>query len=350
MKTKQRTALRALASALIVVVSLSLLQRLLMPKYVDGIVEGAFVAEYYKEVKDHDVIFVGDCEVYENFSPAVLWQDFGINSYIRGSGEQYIFQSYYLLEDALRYEKPDVAVFNIQSLQFSEAQREAYNRMSLEGMRWSPTKVKAIFASMREEEHFLDYLFPILRYHSRWSQLEPTDVEYLFKTKPVSFNGYYMRVDVRPAENVPKGRPLADYSFGEKAWKYLDMMADLCEKEGVQLVLIKAPSLYPYWYPQWEEQVEQYAEERGLPYLNFLELQEETGIDYTTDTYDAGLHMNLSGAEKLSRWLGAWLMENTSLTDRRGEPELSARWEEKLAAYEAEKQRQYEFYGIETGN
>ena len=346
MKTKPKTALRILASALIVAVTLGLLQRLLMPKYVDGIVEGAFVAEYYNEVKDHDVLFVGDCEVYENFSPAVLWQDYGINSYIRGSAEQYIFQSYYLLEDAFRYEKPEVVVFNIQSLQFSEAQSEAYNRMSLEGMRWSPTKVKAIFASMKEGEHFLDYLFPILRYHTRWSQLESTDFEYLFDTKPVSFNGYYMRVDAKPAENVPKGRPLADYSFGDNAWKYLDRMADLCEKEGVQLVLIKAPSLYPYWYPQWEEQVEAYAAEKGLPYLNFLELQEETGIDYTTDTYDGGLHMNLSGAEKLSRWLGQWLMENTALTDRRGEPELSARWEEKLAAYEAEKQRQYEFYGI----
>lgn len=346
MKTKQRTALRILASALIVILSLSLLQRLLVPKYVDGIVEGAFVAEYYKEIKDHDVIFVGDCEVYENFSPAVLWQDFGVNSYIRGSAEQYIFQSYYLLEDAFRYEKPEVVVFNIQSLQFSEAQSEAYNRMSLEGMRWSPTKVKAIFASMKEGEHFLDYLFPILRYHTRWSQLESTDFEYLFDTKPVSFNGYYMRVDAKPAQNVPTGKPLADYSFGDNAWKYLDRMADLCEKEGVQLVLIKAPSLYPYWYPQWEEQVERYAAEKGLPYINFLELQEETGIDYTTDTYDGGLHMNLSGAEKLSRWLGQWLMENTALTDRRGEPELSARWEEKLAAYEAEKQRQYEFYGI----
>lgn len=346
MKTKQRTALRVLASALIVILSLSLLQRLLVPKYVDGIVEGAFVAEYYKEVKDHDVIFVGDCEVYENFSPAVLWKDFGVNSYIRGSAEQYIFQSYYLLEDAFRYEKPEVVVFNIQSLQFDEAQSEAYNRMSLEGMRWSPTKVKAIFASMKEGEHFLDYLFPILRYHTRWSQLESTDFEYLFDTKPVSFNGYYMRVDSKPAQNVPTGKPLADYSFGDNAWKYLDRMADLCEKEGVELVLIKAPSLYPYWYPQWEEQVEAYAAEKGLPYINFLELQEETGIDYTTDTYDGGLHMNLSGAEKLSRWLGQWLMENTALTDRRGEPELSARWEEKLAAYEAEKQRQYEFYGI----
>ena len=241
-------------------------------------------------------------------------------------------------------------MFNIQSLQFSEAQSEAYNRMSLEGMRWSPTKVKAIFASMKEGEHFLDYLFPILRYHTRWSQLESTDVEYLFDTKPVSFNGYYMRVDAKPAENVPTGKPLADYSFGENAWKYLDKMVELCREKGVELVLIKAPSLYPYWYPQWEEQVEAYAEEKGLPYINFLEIQEQTGIDYRTDTYDGGLHMNLSGAEKLSRWLGTWLMENTSLTDRRGEAGLSARWEEKLAAYEAEKARQYEFYGIETGN
>ncbi len=343
---KQKPYIRVVASALVILVTLGLLQRLLMPKYVDGIVEGAFVAEYYKEVKDHDLLFVGDCEVYENFSPAVLWQEFGVNSYIRGSAEQYIFQSYYLLEDAFRYEKPQVVVFNIQSLQFSEAQNEAYNRMSLEGMKWSPTKVKAIFASMKEGEHFLDYLFPILRYHTRWSQLEKTDVEYLFDTKPVSFNGYYMRVDAKPAGDVPKGKPLADYSFGDNAWKYLDKMADLCEREGVQLVLIKAPSLYPYWYPQWEEQVEQYAAQRGLPYLNFLELQEETGIDYETDTYDGGLHMNLSGAEKLSRWLGTWLRENTALTDRRGEEALSARWEEKLAAYEAEKQRQYEYYGI----
>ncbi len=89
-------------TALIVLVSLYLLQRLLMPKYVDDVVEGAFVAEYYGEEKDHNVIFVGDCEVYENFSPVVLWEEYGINSYIRGSAEQYIWQSYYLLEDTLR--------------------------------------------------------------------------------------------------------------------------------------------------------------------------------------------------------------------------------------------------------
>ena len=341
-----RRALKVVLSALIVLGSLFLLQRLLMPKYVDGVVEGAFVAEYYRDGTDHDVIFVGDCEVYENFSPAVLWEEYGINSYIRGSAEQYIWQSYYLLEDTLRYETPKAVVFNIQSLQFSESRREAYNRMSLEGMEWSPVKVRAILASMTPEERFLDYVFPILRYHSRWSELTASDVEYMFKAKPVSFNGYYMRVDVRASENVPEGRPLADYSFGENAWKYLDMMTELCEETGIQLILIKAPSLYPYWYPQWEEQVEAYAAEKRLPYINFLDIPEETGIDYSTDTYDGGLHMNLSGAEKLSRYMGRYLRGEAGIPDRRCETELAKRWAEKLDAYEAEKQAQYEYYGM----
>ncbi|MCM1326247.1 MAG: DUF1574 domain-containing protein [Bacteroidales bacterium] len=344
---KVKTFIKISVSALIVLVSLYLLQRLLVPKYVDGIVEGAFVAEYYREEKDFDVIFIGDCEVYENFSPVVLWEEYGINSYIRGSAEQYIWQSYYLLEDTLRYETPKAVVFNIQSLQFDKSQNEAYNRMTLEGMKWSSSKVNAIRASMKENENFLDYVFPILRYHSRWSELTKTDVQYMFDTKPVSHNGYYMRVDVKPAENVPSGRILSDYSFGENAWKYLDMMTALCEEKGIRLILIKAPSLYPYWYDEWEAQVEDYAEENGLTYINFLEIGDETGIDYRTDTYDAGLHMNLSGAEKLSMWLGRMLTEQVEgIHDRHGEEDLCAVWEEKIAAYEAEKQAQYIRYGM----
>ncbi len=344
--TKVCALIKVAVSAAVAMGGLFFLQRLLVPKYVDGIVEGAFIAEYYKEEKDFDVIFVGDCEVYENFSPVVLWEEYGINSYIRGSAEQYIWQSYYILEDTLRYETPEVVVFNIQSLQFDKSQNEAYNRMTLEGMEWSLSKVNAILASMKPEEQFLDYVFPILRYHSRWSELTASDVRYMFDTKPVSHNGYYMRVDVKPAENVPGGRILGDYSFGENAWKYLDKMRELCEENDIRLLLIKAPSLYPYWYPEWEEQVEAYAKEYGLTYINFLELTEETGIDYSKDTYDAGLHMNLSGAEKLARYLGRFLREEAGLPDRRGEERLQEIWAEKIAAYEAEKEEQYVKYGI----
>lgn len=343
---KGKKTVKWIAVAVLTLGSLFLLQRLLEPKYVEDVVEGALIAEYYEEEKDpdvreHDVVFIGDCEVYENFSPAVLWQEYGINSYIRGSAQQLIWQSYYLLEDTLRYETPKVIVFNVLSLKYNEPQKEAYNRMTLEGMKWSLSKVKSIQASMTDSEHFLDYVFPILRYHSRWSDLDKEDVEYLFHSKRVSHNGYYMRVDVKPAENVPAGQPLADYSFGENAMSYLDKMTELCEEKGIQLVLIKAPSLYPYWYDEWEEQVEAYAEEHGLLYVNFLELTEEAGIDFSQDTYDAGLHMNLSGAEKLSRYFGQILTEETAVTDRRDEPALCETWEEKLAEYELDEEEQY---------
>lgn len=333
---EKNVIVRFICSAAFIVLTLFLLQRLLVPKYVTDLVEGGLIAEYYEEEKDHDVIFIGDCEVYENFSPKVLWEDYGINSYIRGSAQQLIWQSYYLLEDTLRYEKPDVVIFNVLAMKYDEPQKEAYNRMSLEGMEWSMSKVKSIQASMTENENFLDYVFPILRYHTRWSGLSAQDVQYMFGSGKVSHNGYYMRVDVKPAENVPEGRILGDYSFGENAWKYMDMMTKLCGKEGIKLILIKAPSLYPYWYDEWEGQIEAYAEENGLLYINFLELVDEIGIDYNTDTYDAGLHMNLSGAEKLSAYLGQLLIDEAGLSDRRGEEGLQEIWKGKTAAYEAE--------------
>ena len=333
--SKSKVIRRVVAVCLLLFLILYLLQRLLMPKYITGVVEGAFVAEYYREEnKDFDVIFVGDCEVYENFSPVELWEEYGINSYIRGSAQQYIWQSYYLLEDTLRFHKPEVVVFNIQSLQYDESQSEAYNRMTLEGMQWSPAKIGSIKASMTEDEHFIEYVFPILRYHDRWKELNSDDVKYMFRTVPVTYNGYYMRTDVRAAKDVPEGRPLESYEFGDKAWEYLDKMRELCEENDIELVLIKAPSLYPYWYPEYEEQVEAYAAKYDLPYYNFLELQEETGVDYNTDTYDGGLHMNLSGARKLSHYIGPVLLEYGAV-DRRGDAELERIWSEEIELYQA---------------
>lgn len=331
---KAKKAVKWISSTAFIVVSLFLLQKLLMPKYVSDVVEGGLIAEYYEEEKDHDVVFIGDCEVYENFSPKVLWEDYGINSYIRGSAQQLIWQSYYLLEDTLRYEKPDVVIFNVLAMQYDRPQREAYNRMTLEGMKWSLSKVRSIKASMTEDESFSDYVFPILRYHSRWSEIGAEDFAYMFRREKVSHNGYYMRVDVKPAENVPEGKILADYRFGENAYDYLDRMTKLCAENDIQLILVKAPSLYPYWYDEWEEQMEEYAEKNGLLYINFLELTQETGLDFSQDTYDGGLHLNLSGAEKITACLGQILREEAGLQDRRGEQALAESWQEKIALYE----------------
>ena len=341
-KVKLKQIFAAVLSVTLVLSGLWLIQALLMPKYMHGIVEGAMIAEYYEEEKNHDVIFIGDCELYENISPAVLWKEYGINSYIRGSAQQLIWQSYYLMEETFRYEKPKVVVFNVLSMQYNTPQSEAYNRMTLDGMRLSSSKIKAVQASMTDEEHLIEYLFPILRYHSRALELEKDDFTYLFHKDKVTHNGYYMRVDVKPAGTVPKGRPLGDYSFGELAYTYLDKMTALCEENGVELVLVKAPSLYPYWYEEWDEQIIDYADRHNLKYYNFLDVTEEIGLDFQTDTYDGGLHLNLSGAEKLSYYFGKILIEECHLSSRRGEKALEASWEKKLKSYYEEIKNQEE--------
>ena len=286
---------------------LFILQKLLIPKYIDDIPEGALVGEYYKEEKNHDVLFVGDCEVYETFSPKVLWEEYGIKSYIRGSANQLIWQSYYLLEEMLKCEKPKVVVYNVLAMKYGEPQKESYNRMTLDGMKWSASKIKAIKASMLPEEKFITYVFPLLRFHSRWSELKEEDFKYIFNKPIVSQSGYLVNKGVQPVDKVPTGKPLADYTLPEISYKYLDKMVKLCKENDVELILMKAPVLYPYWYKEWDEQIKTYAKKNGLSYINYLDLTDEVGIDYSKDTYDGGLHLNVYGAEKMSRYFGKFL-------------------------------------------
>ncbi len=338
----RKKAVVLLLGIFVTIVLFLFFQALFMPKYMESMKEGALIAEYDKDSLNHEVVFIGDCEVYENFSPVTLWENYGITSFIRGSASQTIWQSYYLLKDTLRKEKPEVVVFNVLSMQYDQAVSEAYNRMTLDGMEWSEVKAEAVKASMTEEESMITYLLPFFRYHSRWSELTKEDFRYLFRKNIISYNGYLMQTGVKPAEVVPEGRPMADYRFSDRCYEYLDGIRQLCREEGITLILIKAPSLYPYWYPQWDSQIQEYAQKYGLAYYNMLEYTEEAGIDYRTDTYDAGLHLNVSGAEKLSVWFGKELTEHYGLTDYRTDPEYARYYDEMKQRYDREKEEQSE--------
>lgn len=331
---KSKKIIIILVSVAITFVILWLFQRLLMPKYQKGIVEGSMIEEYYKDEAPHEVLIIGDCETYENISTVTLYKEYGISSYIRGSAQQLVWQSYYLLEDTLRYEKPKVVIFNVLALKYNEPRSESYNRMSIDGMRWSPSKIGNIRASMTEDESMLEYIFPILRYHSRWSSLKSEDFKYMFDKDLVTVNGYYMRCDVHPEMDFPPPQELTDYDFGDNAMYWLNKMADLCEENDIKLVLIKAPILYPYWYTYWDYQVCKFADARGIDYINYIDLREDMGLDMTQDTYDGGLHLNIYGAEKFADYLGEYLVNSYDLTDYRQDSEVNAMWDKKIEMYD----------------
>ena len=88
----KKRILIAVCTLLLVGILLFVLQALVVPKYREN-PEGALIGEYYAEAGGHDVIFIGDCEVYESLVPAVLWEEYGISSYVRGSAQQLVWQS-----------------------------------------------------------------------------------------------------------------------------------------------------------------------------------------------------------------------------------------------------------------
>ncbi len=341
MQLNWKSISRFLLKCVIIIVSIAALTRLLVPKYMGQVTEGAFIGEYYRDPAAHDLIILGDCEAYENISPIVLWNEYGISSYIRGSAQQLIPQSYYLLEDTLRYETPKAVLLSISAMQQIGQVNETYNRMTLDGMRWSMSKYRAIRETMMPEEHMIEYVFPILRFHSRWSDLQEDDFRYFFRPGQVTHNGYYLRADVRPAGEFPEERRVRNPEFEEKGYRYLDRIRETCEERGIKLLFFKAPSLYPVWHDAWNMQVEEYAEKYGIPYINALEEIGRIGIDFAEDTYDGGLHMNVYGAEKVSVYLGK-VLRDAGLPDRRGDAALSALWQEKTEYYEERKAAQEE--------
>ena len=342
MRKSVKNILSVTAVLVVFAIVLGFVTRLLTPKYMEDLVEGSFISQYYREEKDHDVIFIGDCEVYANFSPMELYRQAGITAYVRGTSQQLIWQSYYLLKETLEYETPKAVVYNVNAMRYSEPVKEEFNRLTIDQMRWSDEKVGMIQASMTEEETFLSYVFPILRYHSRFDKLTSEDFAYLFRVKDNSFNGYQMNQSILPVGTLPAVRRLANYQFGDICYEYLDKMRLLCEEKGVELILIKAPSLQPHWYEEYNDQMVEYAEAHGLKFYNFVARIDEIGLDFQTDTYDAGLHLNLEGATKMSSYFAGILAGEHGIPDRREDPEIAARYEEKLRQYDAEANKESE--------
>ena len=331
---KIKTILPVVAVILVFIALFSLISALLSPKYATDLVEGGMISQYYREEKNHDVIFLGDCEVYANFSPLEMYRETGITAYVRGTSQQLLWQSYSILEETFTYEIPKAVVFNVNAMRYGEPVKEEFHRLTIDKMRWSKQKVDIILSSMTEEETFLSYVFPILRYHARFDKLTNEDFTYLFKDKDNTHNGHLINQNVKPVGKLPAKRKLPNYDFADICYEYLEKITALCKEKGVELILIKAPSLYPYWYEQYDAQIADFAEKHSLSYYDLTKHIEDIGLDFQTDTYDAGLHLNLAGAQKLSRYFAKILTENHGIADRRNDPEISALYAQKLTVYD----------------
>ena len=117
---------------------------------------------------------------------------------------------------------------------------------------------------------------------------------------------------------------------------YVKRMKEFCEAHGAKFVLVSTPST-TNWNMRKHNGIVKLASDLGVEFLDFNVMTEEVPIDWTTDTRDGGDHLNDSGAEKVSAYIGNYLASTGLFADKRTNAEYSA-WNEYLEAFNKMKQ------------
>lgn len=287
----------------------------------------------YKTDDSYDVALLGSSHMNGGIDPNVLWEKYGITSFNYATGGQPMDVTYYLLNEVLKKHKVSIAVVDTYYLGMTNEYGETgFVSNVLDNMNFSWNKLNAIVHCTSPNE-WMDYLFPVLKYHYRWSSLTLDD--FFFDSASV----YYTKGFAAGTNKY--GKQLETYAdtdekaeIPEKNLYYLNKIIQLSKTENFQLILTNMPCDYSDsekddgWIDNCEalfNTVADLAKQNGIPFLDYDDEIDEIGLDFSTDMNNSG-HLNIWGACKVSMYFGQYLKQNYQLADHRNDSSY-AQWE-----------------------
>lgn len=330
MQAKAKLFIKFISFVLVTCLCVGVVNEWLKPKYYYNDVwpsTNTFKDFYNLEKNSVDVLFFGSSHVVSSLNPQVIYDTYGITSYNLGSEQQSLVVSYYWLREALKYQSPKAVVIDTYMIhKFSDSYiyndmncSEAAVRKAMDNMRLSPLKWEAAqtIAKTDPTQDSLSYIFPNIRYHSRWTSLGEDDFTQTSMVDHGGIKGFtvmdgsdpnleYTPFRAEDAENVNSDIMM------EPSKTFLGKTIDLCREKGIQVILINIPCA---------ESIERYrstkdfADSYGVPYYDFNEasLYYEIGYDASEDLLS---HPNYRGAEKISLYIGKLLSEEYGIAPR----------------------------------
>lgn len=291
---------------------------------------------FIREDRQYDVLFFGTSHVVNSVFPMQLWRDYGITSYNLAIHGGSIASSYWMLETALDYQKPKVAVMDVLLTKSNYMQTDLpMAHAAMDPFPLSMTKLRAIWDIYDSPKDRAELLFPLDVFHNRWKDLDTEMLKRGFgETKVSPEKGGESRIRVYPLEE-----PLVvDASDAADEWteglRYLEKFILLCQQEGIAPVI----TYLPYrGAGDAEEQRYSNAAIRLAQSLGAetIDLQHSDLIDDDTDWYDDGGHTNPLGAKKITGALGEYLTAAHDLPDHRDSGDWAADYEA-YYAYQAD--------------
>ena len=292
---------------------------------------GKLIEGLYKSNDTYDVVFMGSSHMNGGMDPNVLWKQYGITSFNYATGGQPLEVTYYLLKEVLKKHKNPVVVLDVYYAGMTTKYGSTgFISNAVDNMRFSKNKLDAILNCTPPEE-WINYFFPVLKYHFRWQTLEKKD--FSFDTSSV----YYAKGFSAGTNKYGKNDMTLDYTdkrtdIPEESLEYLNKFVELSKKEGFKLILVNMPCDYTEsnkedgWVDDCEalmNTIGDYAANNGVQFIDLCDKMNEIGIDFANDMNNSG-HLNVWGAYKTSTYFGNYLKQNYNLKDYRSDSDYSS--------------------------
>lgn len=272
--------------------------------------------EFYVAKENYDVWFMGTSRMLNSAFPMELWNEYGITSYNLSGHAQFLPVTYWVMREALENKTPKVIVMDVMSIGAGDkvyTADMAYLHHSLDVMPFSPTKCEAVFDLLPEQDDRVEFLCNLSIYHSRWEEIGVGD----FKPELSKEKGAEARIHVNPVEApalISEGNIDETETMGKE---YLRRIIALCKEKNVKLLLANLPQSADEDSQRMYASASVFADGENVDFINYLTRDKIGVIDYATDMFDNESHLNPSGARKVTRDLGKYLVEHYNLPDHR---------------------------------
>ncbi len=257
--------------------------------------------------KSIDIIILGDSLSYSSISPMQLWKEHGYTSYVCGQSGQKIWEAENMLRMIYTKQKPDLVIL--------ETHMMFYENPGVQDLNDSVNTL-------------LEYSVPVFRGHDIWKSLIME-----LNHHEENYKGFALRCAVKPynkGDYMYKTKP--NERISDQVQVHMEQILKMCKANNTELLLVSTPSPDNCSYAR-SRSAKAYAEKNNIPFIDLNLVLKDIGINWKTDSLDHGDHLNLSGAEKVSSYLGRYLSEKYDIKDHRGEKTYT-QWKKKSTIYE----------------
>ena len=284
---------------------------------------------FFSSKDDYDVLFFGTSHVINGVFPMELWNDDGITSYNMAGHANTIATTYWMLKNSLDYASPKLAVIDCYGLSKDEKIGDNYNfiHTSFDEFPLSRTKVAAIddlMSTYASDDRF-SLLWDYSAYHSRWNDIGMEDFTPYYSCD----DGAEPRIDWASPDKNKKIASAEKCTDNTVSAVYLRKAIEECQGRGIDVLLTYLP------FPATKEQqmeanrVYDIAKEYNVNYIDFLDTDV---VNYDTDCWDNNSHLNISGARKVTDYLGNYIRQHYDLPDQRQNENYKS-WNEDYQKY-----------------